>query len=351
MAALHWIQPGPLEKRTGGFVYNKHIIDGLREGGMAVELHVLPERFPTPSRDDRRAVAGLLAGLPDGAMTIIDGLAYGVLAEELKPHAGRLRLLELCHHPLHLETGMSEVQAHAFFEAELAALRHASAVLTTSHATSRDLEPFDIDPQIPVTAILPGVDRAELATGSQGRGVELVCVASLTARKGHRFLFEALSGLRDQAWHLTCAGGAQHEPDTAADIAKRIEALGLEDRITLAGELSGAALDEVYASAHVFVLPSLHEGYGMVLVEALSRGLPIISTTAGAIPDVVPQDAGLLVTPGDAAALHKALNVLIDNSDQRERLADGARRAREGLRPWRDAVLEFDAAIQSLGGP
>ncbi|MEO1248325.1 MAG: glycosyltransferase family 4 protein [Pseudomonadota bacterium] len=350
MAALYWIQPGPLDKRTGGFVYNKQIITGLRARGIAIELTELPERYPQPSQDDRREAENLLSGLPDGALVVIDGLAFAVLADEMAPHAERLRIVELCHHPLHLETGMSEAEASALFEAEKSALRHAKAVLTTSHATSRDLEPFDIKPKIPITAILPGVDKGELATGAQGRGVELVCVASLTARKGHRFLFEALAGLRDRDWHLTCAGGAQHEPQTAAAIAEQIDRLSLRDRISLAGELSGQSLDRGYRDAHVFVLPSLHEGYGMVLVEALARGLPIISTTAGAIPDVVPEDAGLLVAPANATALRKALADLIDHPEKRNRLAEGARRARDGLRPWADAVSEFDAALQRIGG-
>lgn len=351
MAFFHWIQPGPLEKRTGGFVYNKRIITGLREQGTGVELHELSERFPQPDAQDRIEAAERLARMPDGAMVIIDGLAFGVLANEMAPHAERLHLVELCHHPLCLETGMSEVQARRFFEAEKSALSHAKAVLTTSHATNRDLKPFGIAAETPVTAILPGVDRGDLATGSQGRGIELVCVASLTARKGHRHLLEALADLKKREWHLTCAGGAQHEPNTARAIAEQIGGLGLEGRVTLAGELSGSALDDVYAGGHVFVLPSLHEGYGMVLTEALARGLPIVSTTAGAIPDVVPKDAGLLVPPGDTSALRAALVQLIDNPEERHRLAEGARRAREGLRPWADAVSEFDAALQRVGRP
>lgn len=350
MATVHWIQPGPLDKRTGGFVYNRRVITGLRDKGLDVVLHELSERYPNPSASDRGHAALLLVDLPDNSLVIVDGLAFAVLAEEMAPHAHRLRLVELCHHPLALETGMSEETARTLFNAEKSALMFAKAVITTSLATVRDLEPFAVAPRTPVTAVLPGVDVSSLAKGSNGPAVHMACVASLTRRKGHRFLIDALGGLRELDWHLTCAGGGQHEPDTADAITEQVKALGLEERITLVGELAGDALSNVYADADLFVLPSLHEGYGMVLVEALARGLPIISTTAGAIPDVVPSDAGILVAPGDSGALAAALSRLLLDKAERLMLAEGAKRARENLRPWTATVEEFGSAIHAVGG-
>lgn len=82
-----------------------------------------------------------------------------------------------------------------------------------------------------------------------------------------------------------------------------------------------------YREADLFVLPSLHEGYGMVFAEAMAHGLPIIATAAGAIPETVPREAGLVVRPGDAAALARALRRVIAEPALAVRLAAGSRAA------------------------
>jgi glycosyltransferase involved in cell wall biosynthesis len=121
--------------------------------------------------------------------------------------------------------------------------------------------------------------------------------------------------------------------------------LDLRSRVTLVGERAEAQLAPFYDRADVFVLASYHEGYGMVLTEALARGLPVVSTTAGAIPDTVPEGAGLLVPPGDAHALAAALRQLMTEPGLRARLVAGARAARSGLPSWRDAAQGFAAEL------
>jgi glycosyltransferase involved in cell wall biosynthesis len=88
----------------------------------------------------------------------------------------------------------------------------------------------------------------------------------------------------------------------------------------------------------------------MVLADALARGLPIVSTTAGAIPDTVPSSAGLLVPPGDAEALAGALARAIAEPELRARLAEGARQARAHLPGWADAVRAFAAELDRVAG-
>jgi glycosyltransferase involved in cell wall biosynthesis len=86
----------------------------------------------------------------------------------------------------------------------------------------------------------------------------------------------------------------------------------------------------------------------MVLAEALARGLPIISTTAGAIPDTVPAEAGLLVPPGDEAALAEALARVMDEPGLRERLAAGARAARQTLPDWPTVSARFAGVLERV---
>jgi len=126
-----------------------------------------------------------------------------------------------------------------------------------------------------------------------------------------------------------------------------IEELRLTPRIRLAGELDRPSLDELYDTSTFFVLPSYFEGYGMVLTEALARGLPVVSTTAGAIPRTVPSDAGILVSPGKPAALGEALSTMLDPVP-RARLTRAARAHAAGLLTWDHTVTEFERAILEL---
>jgi glycosyltransferase involved in cell wall biosynthesis len=98
----------------------------------------------------------------------------------------------------------------------------------------------------------------------------------------------------------------------------------------------------------VFVLASRFEGYGMALAEAISHGLPVVSTRAGAIPDTVPVGTGLLVAPDDAPALARALRRLISDHAERWRLAMNARAAAVQLPTWQDSARLFAGAVQTV---
>ena len=126
--------------------------------------------------------------------------------------------------------------------------------------------------------------------------------------------------------------------------------IGLQQRVTLAGEWPPERIAGAYAEADLFVLASYHEGYGMALAEALAHGLPIVATTAGAIPETVPADAALLVPPGDRDQLTRALAQLLDNPALRARLAAGAAAAGATLPDWPSATQRWLAALERLAG-
>ncbi len=86
----------------------------------------------------------------------------------------------------------------------------------------------------------------------------------------------------------------------------------------------------------------------MAFSDAIAHGLPVIGTTAGAIPETVPEGAGLLVPPDDAAALVRALRQLIEHPDARRRLAAGARAAAARLPSWPQAAARFAQAVEAV---
>ncbi len=344
---VHFLIPGDLEARTGGTLYDRRIMTGLVALGWRVELHSLSARFPLPDATALHAADTVLAALPEQALTVIDGLALGAMPTVVAAHRDRLRLIALVHHPLALETGLAETVRQQLYLSEREALRYVCQVIVTSSSTARALAAYDILPEQCIV-IVPGTDPTPLAEGSSSDELTLLCVASLTPRKGHAVLFHALARLKDQPWRLRCVGSTYLDPTTAAEISALAERLEISARIVFSGQLGEAALALEYQQADVFVLPSWYEGYGMALAEALAHGLPIVSTTAGAIPDTVPADAGLLVAPGDEVALAEALAQMMRDSDLRGRLAAGAQNARQHLPDWPTACIRFATALTAI---
>lgn len=347
MKAVQILVPGDPDTRTGGYLYDRRIMGGLAALGWRVELHRLSARFPHPDPPALREADAVLATLPEQGLAVIDGLALGAMPEVAAAHRDRLRLVALVHHPLALETGLDEAARQRLYASEYEALRQVRGIIVTSPSTARALGAYDI-PLERCAVVPPGTDPAPLAEGSRDGVLTLLCVAALTPRKGHDLLFRALARLAGRSWRLRCAGSMSLHPPTAARLRKLAAELNLTDRVEFLGELDEEALAHQYRRADLFVLPSYYEGYGMALAEALARGLPVVSTTAGAIPDTVPTTAGLLVPPGDEAALAEALIRLMNEPGLRERLASGARAVRRTLPDWSDSCARFAAALEAL---
>ena len=346
--ALELVLSGDPETRTGGYEYDRRVVAGLRALGWDVRVHALADSFPWPTAADLAAAARTFAALPDDARVLVDGLAFGALPEIAAREARRLRLIALVHHPLAAETGLTPAQQQVLRRSERAALAEARAVVVTSAATAAALVPYGVAP--PRTIVVePGTEPAPLSRGSAARGggpVRLLCLATLTPRKGHDLLVRALATLRRHPWRLDCVGSATRSPATAAALAERVAALGLEDRVRLHGELAPAALEAAWDAADLLVSPSLYEGYGMVVAEALARGLPVVATDVGAVAGLVGEEAGLVVPAGDLPALVHALDRLLGEAALRRRLVAGATRVRARLPGWEQACRRIAAALQ-----
>jgi len=341
--------PGDLSTRTGGYGYDRRIIEGLRHRGWQVDVRLLDDSFPFPSAAARRQAVQVLGAVPDGGTVLVDGLAFGVLPDEVGHERARLDIVALVHHPLAAETGLDARAAATLEDSERRALVHARAVIVTSRATADALRRYDVAPERVVVAA-PGTDPAPLARSSRDRAgnaapCRLLCVATLTPRKGHDLLFRALASLGDRPWHLVCAGSFDRDLATAARLREQMQALRIGDRVDLLGDLNTDALAIQYDLADVFVLPTLYEGYGMAVAEALARGLPVVSTATGGIAELVGDAAGIVVAPGDLEAFTAALSRVLDDADLRERLADGARLARNRLSTWDETVRTIEGVV------
>jgi glycosyltransferase involved in cell wall biosynthesis len=285
---VYFALPGPIDQRTGGTVYDAKVIDGLREDGWWVETLEWPGSFPFPNEDDRLTVAASLASLPDNALVVIDGLALGTLPGLARLERERLRLVALVHHPLALETGLSPMMAATFAAEELDALSSVRAVIVTSNTTAAIVESAFGVPGERIVVAHPGVNKPDAPRGEPRSGpIRIFAMGSVTPRKAHHVLVEALSRIEDLDWTCVIAGGLEREPETAEALIAQIGMLGLADRISLMGEVEEAQAARLYAEADIFALASVYEGYGIVFAEAQAWGLPIVATTGGAIPEAV----------------------------------------------------------------
>ena len=346
---MYFVVPGRLDQITGGYLFDRRIVEGLRGKGREVQVVELGGRFPDADDEATNGLAAALAAMPDGSRVVVDGLALAAARAALVAESKRLRIVVFVHHPLALETGLSAAERDAFAALERALLPLAAGVICPSDRTAREVAEYGVAPER-IAVAAPGVDRPPPSARADGasRSCRLLCVATVTPRKGHLVLIEALGLLRKLDWTLRCIGSLERDAATVAAVRDRIAAHGLQPRIDLCGEFPPERMQEAYAAADVFVLPSYYEGYGMAFTEAMVHGLPIVATSAGAIPDTVPPGSGLLVPPGDPIVLAQALQPLIEHPSRRHALARGAATHAASLPDWKQSVATWAAAFDRL---
>jgi glycosyltransferase involved in cell wall biosynthesis len=339
--------PGDLATPTGGYRYDRRMIQELRRLGWQVDVLDLGDGFPFPTAAQRATALLLLSVVPGNCPIVLDGLAFGAL-----PEAGALRsrppLIALVHQPLALESGLDTAQADIFRGSERNALAAAACVVVTSEATGRIMVTDYSVPSQRLRVVRPGNDPVPPARGSNNAIVRLLSVGSIVPGKGYDLLIAALAAIADLPWRLTIAGDRTRNLAAAARLDADISAHGLGERVAVLGAVPPERILELYSASDIFVLASRFEGYGMALAEAIAHGLPVVSTTAGAIPDTVPAGAGLLVPPNDVAAFAQALRRLIGDRAERRRLAINARVAAAQLPTWQDSARLFAGAIERV---
>jgi glycosyltransferase involved in cell wall biosynthesis len=338
---LHLVGPAGLSdpaRPSGGNVYDLRVAAALRARGHEVALH-------ETAVDD---LGEVLAPLPDGATVVVDGLVGSAVPEALEAEQDRLRLVMLVHLPLGLVVAGSEARR----EPEARALAAVAGVVCTSGWTRDWLSEEYAVPPDRLHVVVPGADKAPLTDGS-GSGERLLSVGAITPVKGHDVLVSALSTLSDLRWTWSLVG-ASVDADHATGLWASLCEAGLDDRVTLAGALTGADLAAAYANADLLVLPSRHETYGIVASEALSRGVPVLATDVGGVgeslgcvaPGAVP---GLLVPSDDPAAMAAALREWLESEGLRVRLRTLAAERRATLDGWDVAATAVERVLVDLG--
>jgi glycosyltransferase involved in cell wall biosynthesis len=353
MSAVHVVVPDGIDdpdRPSGGNAYDRRICRGLAAIGWSVHEHPVPGSWPRPDAAARASLTDVVAGMPDGAVVLIDGLIASTAPEVLVPQAGRLNLAVLVHMPL--GDGLPGEGVPDARTQERAVLSSAVAVVTTSSWTARWLlDEYELWPGR-VHVAKPGVDPADLAPGTAAGG-ELLCVAAVTPGKGHDVLLAALGAITDLPWRCVCVGTLTRDPGFVDQLGHQARNGGIGDRIRFAGPRTGADLDFAYAVADALVLASRAEAYGMVVPEALARGLPVVATTVGGLPEALGRGAdgsqpGLLVPPGDPEALAAALRSWFGDTVLRQRLRSVAQERRLTLPGWSATAARISGVLAEV---
>jgi glycosyltransferase involved in cell wall biosynthesis len=333
--AVHFIVPAGIDdpaRPSGGNAYDRRIARDLAATGWTVHVHEVSGSWPWPDAESLGTLAGALGAIPDGALVLLDGLVASPAPDVLASETGRLRLVVLVHMPL------GEATEGGAREREETVLQAAASVLTTSAWTRRTLLELYSLPSDRVHVAEPGADRAELAPGTATAGA-LLSVAAVIPGKGHDLLLDALAPLTDCRWQCSCVGSLERDPAFVGRLRRRVLDARIDGRVCFSGAQSDADLARSYAAADVLVLPSRAESYGMVVTEALARGLPVVAAEVGGVPEALGHGAdgtrpGLLVPPGDSVALRDAIRSWLEDAELRRRLRRAARERRESLADW-----------------
>lgn len=352
LRSVHVIVPEGIDDAdapSGGNVYDRRVCGGLPGAGWPVHELAVGGAWPRPDAAARAALTRTLAALPDGAAVLVDGLVAGV-PDVVVPQAGRLALVVLVHLPLGDEAGAPPELAAR----ERETLRAAAAVVVTSPWAARRIVVQHGLPADRVHVVAPGSDPAPLAPGTDG-ATRLLCVGSVTPTKGQDVLVDALGTIVDLPWRCDLVGPLHRDPAYAAAVRSAVRRHRLGGRLRLAGPLTGADMARAYAAADLLVLPSRVESFGMVVTEALARGVPVLAAATGGVPETIGCDpAGrvpaITVPPGDVAALAAALRRWLSEPMLRDDLRRAARERRRTLDGWEVTARCLAEVLERVGG-
>jgi glycosyltransferase involved in cell wall biosynthesis len=333
-----FVTVGDTGRLTGGYLYNARVLTALRKRGIEVE-EVVP---CGASPGEQETAAPRLGSLLDPRrfdVVVVDALARIVCA----PHLDRWReerpVVAMVHELPSIAAPESATDKEREYEEPL--LRADLLIAVSAHGGAV-LENRGV-PAARIRVVPPGFDRLVRSGGSPATPhdtVHTLCVAQWIPRKGILDLVRAWALRERQGALLELVGETDADPAYTASVRAAI-ADAPDASITVSGPVDDATLGAAYAAADLFVLPSRYEGYGVVYAEALAHGLPVVACDVGPVPELVGEEAALLVPPGDVAALSGALDLLLADAALRDRMSAAARRRAEGLPRWEDTTAGF----------
>ena len=319
------------DRVSGGNIYDRQLRQGLAARGWTLRLAPVA---------DGAAVAEALGAVASDGIVLIDGLVAGWAPDAVEAASGRIPVVVIAH----MISSSFPGAVDDLVNSETRALRSASRVIATSEWTAGELVRMGLVADDRVTVAQPGSREATRLPGADHRA--LLCVGAIAPHKGQDVLLAALGLLVDYPWGCTLIGSQATDPDYTARIRATASEFG--DRIRMPGVLHGAALDRAYGRAGLLVAPSRVESFGMAVADARSRGLPVLASNVGGIPEAIAGGGALFVPPGEPRALAEALDKWFSDPSLRSRLQHQAELGSMTVPRWADTVDQVDRLLEAI---
>ncbi len=274
-------------------------------------------------------------------------LAYGIgkLAQEVMP------TIVTIHHPITVDRQEDYKAAktlrqkfrvrrwYSFINMQLKVAQKFSHIITVSEFTRKDIaKEFSLD-ENKFRVVHNGIINEYFYPKQNGPRPEnslIVTNSADTPLKGLNFLLEAVAEIRKkQPIHLTVIG----QPKKDGIIENLVAKLGVGDIVHFTGRIDNEEFADYYAKSTIAVVPSLYEGFGIPAAEAMACGVPLISTSGGALPEVV-GEAGIIVPPADSKALADAITRLLNSPEERNKYAQAGLERVRSVFSWKKAAQE-----------
>lgn len=353
---------GSLDTVSGGYLYDRKLVEHLRRQGDSVEIFSLPWRSYFRSLGDNFS-APLFSRLAQTRLDILlqDELNHPSLFlfnQRLRRRAS-YPLVSIVHH-----LRSSEQRApwqNAFYGwIERIYLNSVQAFIYNSQTTRREVR-VRLRSEVPSAVVFPGGDRlqpdlssADIRRRALAPGpLRLLFLGNLIPRKGLHHLIQALSRLTSLhpgvQWELKAAGSLSADPAYSRLVLRQIRQAGLESRIQLLDAVPDADLRGLLESSHVLATPSSYEGFGIVYLEAMGFGLPVIGGAAGAAAEIVTDGVnGFLIPAGDVPLLAECLLALARDRERLAQMSLAARQRYAAFPGWEKSMQNARRFLQEL---
>ncbi len=327
---IRFLVPGNVRHGSGGNKYNAMLAEHLTRLGANVETVKVDGDWPVGSPADRQRFSDMLDG---GTTVIADSLVASGAPDEIAAAVNTgTEVWILSHMSL---AGHPELEAKALAAAIgiICPSAHAASELEAKHGTRK------------MVIATPGAEKADSAEGSQP--LHIVAVAALLPNKNQLELVECLATLQDLEWSGALIGSENADPRYAAEVRAAVEHYGLDERISITGELTGPTLEAQWHKADLSVLLSRSESFGMVVTESLAHGVPVlVRQGTGAVEALVHPEAGAALDLTQEGTLTSTLRTWLTDHAQQQSWRSNALQAREHLSGWDTTAATVLEALQ-----